>query len=212
MYLLIYLFIFVFMLALTWYVYGGQRIMYVQELLLSSCGFRGFNSGLQAWSQVPTPAEPSCWLYCSTFSTLHPVLFVSSLQWCGWTQACVHSSQTSALPLRGIPAWPFSLNTWYSHVLLFLSFSLPHPNILSTKYLSWPFQLEESQHPLLALSFNITQTVTVDLFIIHFPHKNINSMSRRCCSMLLLHLIKTWYRAGQIFSIYLLNNEWTSWF
>jgi hypothetical protein len=35
MYLLIYLFIFVYKLALSWYVCAGQRITYVQELLLS---------------------------------------------------------------------------------------------------------------------------------------------------------------------------------
>lgn len=136
--------------------------------------------------------------------------FVSSLQWWGWTQDCVQSSQTSALPLSGTPAWPFSLNTGYSHILHFLSFSLPQSSIHKMPFLAISIR-RCSQHPPLAFPLNITQTITVNLFIIHFPHKNIKFTSRRCCSMLLLHLIKTWYRAGQIFSIHLLNNEWTSW-
>lgn len=107
MYLLIYLLVSVDMSALTC-VCGGQRIMDVQELLLTSSQVSRLS--------CQAPAH-TCWavLFC----------FVSSLQWWGRTQDCVHSSQTSALPLSA-PAGPFPLNTEYS--LTCLAFSLIQPS------------------------------------------------------------------------------------
>lgn len=121
MYLLIYLLVSVDMSALTC-VCGGQRIMDVQE------SASRFISVSRLSCQAPAH---TCWAILPALPQLLQLLlailsrFVSSLQWRGRTQDCVHSSQTSALPLSA-PAGPFSLNTEYS--LTCLAFSLIHPS------------------------------------------------------------------------------------
>lgn len=139
------------------------------------------------------------------------ILLVASLQWWGWTQGCVHSSR------QVLYHWAAFLLDHFSEymVLTYLAFSFIQPSPPQHPIHKIPFLTISIRRVLstpLSCLFIQYNTDNNCWLIIHFPHKNINSTSRRCCSKLLLHLIKTWYRAGQIFSIHLLNNEWTFWF
>lgn len=144
MYLLIYLFIFVYKLALSWYVCAGQRITYVQELLLSFPWVPGIQL---RWSLGLDVSAYTCWAILLALLQLLQLLatcFVLFPLCSGEAEprtVCSHLRPVLCL-WAALPPDHF---LWIqgTHTSC-ISFHSAFPNRLSTKCLSWPFQLEDA--------------------------------------------------------------------
>lgn len=138
-------------LCICWHLHGmcvevRGSCMY-RNYFSPSHGFQGFNTGLQAWLQVPIPAEPSCWLYHRLFRSCHPV-FISFLFLVVRLNPgmCIHPRQV----LYYWTTFLFDHFLWIhgTHTSCFFFHSAFWSQHSIHKIAFWPFQLEEcSQHP-----------------------------------------------------------------